>query len=409
MRARSLGLAAVAVVVLAGSAWWVTERREIGAEAAARGPVLPSLAARIPGLDGIEVVGAGDAPLVSLHKVDGEWRMADRDDWPANQRQIGDALRLLAGAERVEAKTADPKRWVQLGVEDVALADAKGLRLVLSGGGDPLQLTIGNNHPALGGSYVRVADESQVWLADVDLAPSREANVWLDRRLVDIPVARIESMRIAASGSRPLEFARVDDRFGLDGQRPEAMADPDDGIATAGFTDQLALDEVAKDSGAEATHTAVFTGVDGVELTVQAWRDERGTWARLQPTLDEAKAQAWFARAAEVAAAAEAAAAADAEAGANGDADTGPVSLEETAAAVLRQAEADAQSAGAAAAAAPVVDPDAAIDPQARLAALRTQVAGWQARFAGRQFLLPDYKSALLLKTRDEYLAGAPR
>ena len=42
-----------------------------------------------------------------------------------------------------------------------------------------------------------------------------------------------------------------------------------------------------------------------------------------------------------------------------------------------------------------------------RLEALRRKVARWQARFEGKQFLLPPQKAVNLMKTRDEYLAGS--
>jgi hypothetical protein len=82
------------------------------------------------------------------------------------------------------------------------------------------------------------------------------------------------------------------------------MTDPDAGTGTAGFTDQLPFDDLAADSGAEATQVADFIGVDGVTVRISAWKDERGTWARLSATLDEARALAWFEQADAAAAAA---------------------------------------------------------------------------------------------------------
>lgn len=383
MRPARLLVFAVVVVSLAGLAWWLLER---DGDSRTEGPglVLPRFAARVEIIDRIEVAGAGDKPLVLLEKKDGQWHMPDRDQWPGNQREIGRALFRLGQAKRIEAKTANPKLHGRLGVEDVAGAEAKGTRLMLSGGGEPVVLVVGNNHPALGGSYVRIGDSPQVWLLDEDIAPARNAADWLDRRLLDIPMARIDTIRVAPSKGRAFVLSRVDDRFSLDGSPPTAMGDPDAGNATAGFTDQLPLDDVAKDSGAAATQTVVFEGSDGVRVTVAAWRQDDATWARLQVELDEARAAGWFAQAGSVSAV-----------------PAGPP-------AATAGAEADAGTADASRADATEAEASPGPTPEARLDTLRRQVADWQSRFQGRQFLLPPYKAESLMKSRDDYLAGSP-
>lgn len=360
MKARVLAGAGLLTVLLAAGAWWLLERPVAG-DGAAGSLLLPGLEARLEALDRLQVRGAGGQMLVEIVKTDGRWRMPARQDWPANQREVSRALFRLARARRQEAKTANPERHARLGVEAVAAADAKGAELQLSGGGEALRLTIGRNHPSLGGSYVRLGDEAQVWLLDVDVGPARNPVDWLDRRLLDLPLARIAEVRIAPARGRAFRLTRADDdRFSLDGQPSAALANPDDGNATAGTLQQLVLDDVAADSGAAASQTVVFESVDGLRITVAAWRaDGGGTWARLAVELDEAQAQAWFANE-PVAAAADAAAPAD-----------------------------------------------AAPDAGERLQSLRAKVERWQARFAGRQFLLPPQQAANLMKSREDYLAGS--
>lgn len=359
------------MLALAAAAWWLLDRQAAG-DGTGDGLAVPGLAGRIEAIDRIEVVGAGGKALVMLEKRDGLWRMPARLDWLANQREIGNALYRLGQARRLEAKTADPARHARLGVEDVALDTAKGAELRLSGGGEPLRLVIGNNHPSLGGSYVRLGDDPQAWLIDEDVAPARDPAAWLDRRLLDVPMARIERIVVTPAQGPAFVLARVDDRFTPDGVRPSDMANGDDGNATAGFTDQLALDDVAADDGTPATQTVVFEGVDGVRVTVAAWPADGGTWARLSATLDETTAREWLARA-----------------------DTAPVD-----AAAASPAPVDGTAEAVAASPRPAGDVDT------RLAALRTQVAQWQARFADRRFLLPPYKAVNLMKSRADYLGG---
>lgn len=373
MRALPLAIAAVAVGLLAGAAWWLLDRQ---ASDSREGPglALPGFAERVEAFDDIEVRGAGGAVLMHIEKVDGTWVMPDRDRWPANQREVSRALFRLGQARRIEAKTRNPALHARLGVEDVASPEAKGTELRLQGGGDPVRLVVGNNHPSLGGSYVRIGDDPQAWLLDEDIGPAREPTDWLDRRLLDIPMARIEEVRVAPASGRGFRLSRVDDRFSLDGQPPASMTDPDAGNGTAGVPDQLPFDDLALDGGAEATQVVEFIGVDGVVVRMEAWRDARGTWARLGATLDEAQALAWFeqsdAAAPEVAAASE-------------DADG-------------EGADADVSAA----------DPAVATPPAGRVAELRARVDAWQASFEGRQFLLPPYKAAPLMRSRNDYLAG---
>lgn len=380
MRGRQVLVAGVAATVLAVAAWWTLDARAPSDEAAGD-EALPGFAARLSTLDRLEVRGAGDAVLVSLVRTDGRWEVVERPRWPANEREISRALYRLAEARRIEAKTDDPTRYPRLGVEDVAAAGAKGAELRFSGPGGPsLALVIGNNHPGLGGSYARVAGEARAWLLDEDLAPARDPVAWLDRRLADLPLARIERVALAPAGGPAFALVREDVGFLVEGRPAAAMRNADDGIATAGFADQLALDDVADDDGSPATDVATFTAGDGRRLVVSAWRDERGTWARLSLSLDEAIAGDWFARAAAEAAAAREAAAEDED-----DRD-----------------DADAADAADGDVDAPAPAPAAA--DAAALQALRDEVAGWQARYAGRRFLLPPHKAANLMKTRADYL-----
>lgn len=367
MKARLLAGAGLATVLLAAGAWWLLERPVAG-DGAAGSLLLPELAARLETVDRLQVRGAGDQVLVEIQKTDGRWRMPSRQDWPANQREISRALFRLSQARRLEAKTANPERHARLGVESIGDAGAKGSELHLSGGGEPLRLTIGNNHPSLGGSYARVGDEPQAWLLDADIAPARNPVDWLDRRLLDLPLARIAQVRITPAKGRAFRLTRADDdRFSLDGQPSAALGNPDDGNATAAALEQLVLDDLATDSGTPARQTLVFESEDGVVVTVAAWRQDEGTWARLEAKLDEDRAMSWLSRTP----APDADEAADTEGG---------------------------SSAG----------DDATTDRTERLETLRRRVARWQARFEGRQFLLPPQKAANLMKSREDYLAGSP-
>lgn len=355
-RGALLGMAVLAAALAGLAVWRVGER---GATAPGVGDaLLPGFAERIERLEGLEVRVAGGSPAVTLRRRGEAWEVVQRPGWPSNEREISRALYRLAETRRVEAKTDQPALYPRLGLEDVAGPEAAGAELRFTGGGEPLRLVIGKNHPSLGGSYVRVGDDARSWLVDQDLAPARDPVAWLDRRLVDLPLARVARVRVEPARGRGFSFRRGEDGFEVVGFR--ARTQFDETLAAAAFAEQLALDDLAPDSGHEAERRHVFEALDGRELVVESWSQDGGTWARLAMALDEQKAAAWLQGQ-----------------GAAGDA----------------EAEAD--------------DKDGAVTepPAAMLESLRARVAAAQARFEGRQFLIPPHKAAHLLAGRDQFLA----
>ena len=127
---------------------------------------LPGLAARIDGIDEVRIRGAGNRVLVTLHKRAGVWQVAERGDWPALPGLVDTALFAMSRAHLTEAKTDQPRLYPRLGVESVALPDAQGMEIRLSGGGQPITLTVGKEHPKLDGNYVRVEGQARVWLTE---------------------------------------------------------------------------------------------------------------------------------------------------------------------------------------------------------------------------------------------------
>jgi hypothetical protein len=328
----------------------VWNRREQPIEVEAQSLIFPDLAQRQDSIDGIRVFGAGNALLVSMKKQAGIWRVLERNGWPADAGKVGEMLFLLSQARLQEAKTADPSLYARIGVESLADHWAQGLELRLDGGGKPLRLLIGHAHVNFDGNYVRVNDGAQSWLSDRPLTVSRDPVEWLDHHLIDRPLARIEQVQVVSTDGGSYSLAHRDDRFRLTDMPSAAMGDSHAGDAMAGFLDQLELDDVADDDGKASIERRVdFLGVDGVTIEIDAWREKGKVWARLDARIDESRAGQWLAE------------------------DGKEIS----------EHGADA------------------------LKNLHEQVAVWQARFAGKRFLLPNFKSAILLMSRGQILKGA--
>ncbi|MFA5684767.1 MAG: DUF4340 domain-containing protein [Lysobacteraceae bacterium] len=365
MNSRHLLILAAAALLAAIVAYWTLGARAPQQDVAVQGALLPGLSERLNDIDRVQLRAAGNTVLATLERDDDGWSLAERGGYPADAGKLRSLLLGLAQANRVEAKTANPALHARLGVEDIAAADAHGIEVELSGGGDPLRLIIGENNTRAAGTYVRLGGEAQSWLLDRNLAVERNPVEWLQRELVAIPTSRIESVTVTPADSAPIRIVRGEGA-GADfrladlprGREPasEFVAD-----ATASLLDGLRFDDVFVDDGAErdGLRVARFDTVEGLTLNLHAWQDEGRTLARFRIELDEDKAAQWAATQTEA-----------------DDADD--------------EAEAD--------------DADAAPNAATRLEALRAELARLEARFAGRVFALPAFKAGNLDRDLDAYL-----
>jgi hypothetical protein len=279
-------LAAIACLALAACA---------GDTASTEKPKLfPGLDKAQANVESMQLRGAGNRPLVSLERRNGAWRVAERNGWPADEGRISQYLFVLAQARRMEAKTSDPKLYSRLGVEAVSAVDAKGSELTLSGKGVRSRLLIGNEHPRLDGYYVRVDGEAGAWLTDLPVYFDPDPRVWLDRRLVDVPLARIARVRISGVDEPPFSLSHREDRFRLDDAPAAAMRDSYQGDVIASALDQLHFEDLAADAGSvQAIRTLDYSTVEGLLLQVQVFRDGEQLWVRMKAGTDPATAEAW--------------------------------------------------------------------------------------------------------------------
>jgi hypothetical protein len=348
MSARQLlALGVLVAGLIAAVMYW--NQRVKPREMVVDGLIFPELAQRQDSVASIDILGAGNAALVRLRKRDGHWRVLERSGWPADAGKISQTLFTLAQAHLQEAKTTNPDLYSKIGVEPLTVANAQGLELRLDGGGKPMRLLIGHTHVGFDGEYVRVNDGAQSWLTDRRLDISRDPIEWLDRHLLDRPLARIEQVQVKSSDGSDFTLVHADDRFVLANVPPAAMGDSHGGDAMAGFLDQLNFDDVADDDGkTPAERTVRFIGIDGAQVDVHAWRVDGKVWIRVESTLDSTRAEAWLAKSGKD-------------------------------------------------------------DPQQRAAALeklRQEAAALQSKCAGKRFLLPAFKSAVLLMGRSQVLEG---
>lgn len=279
-------LLVLAVVLLGKRA---PERADVG-----KGALIAGLNERINTISEVRIASADKGEIV-LRRSDDAWRVQQRDGWPADTGKLRDYLLRLALAQRVEAKTAMPANYPRLGVEDIDAKGARGARLDISGGGEPVALIIGLNNPQGRGSYVRVPGEARSWLADLDIAPERKAENWLQRDLIDVDPRRIVRIEIKPSKGEAIALSRnaINDTQWLlaglaKGKQPVQAAV--DGVD--GFLQGLRLEDVARAEGEpprDALH-ARFVTADGLAIGLTLWQHDNAPWGRFTVHFDEAQA-----------------------------------------------------------------------------------------------------------------------
>ena len=186
-------LAALAVI----AAVFVSRANGPKADPLAGQLILPEVAQRLGDVGRMAVVH-GDQKTTLVRAGD-SWSVEERGGYTADTTKVRQALLGLADLRYVEPKTAKPDSYRRLEVEDaggkdskstlITLADAKGVVMgeVITGKHSPDQLGGGE-----GGVYVRKPGNVQSWLArgNVDLPTTTPA--WLDKTVLDLPVAQVK-------------------------------------------------------------------------------------------------------------------------------------------------------------------------------------------------------------------------
>lgn len=390
----------VTAVVLVAAFWATSTRSPESREELAGQELVVGLKQDINKVSSIRIVEAGDKPVLTVVKGEKTWTLAERDHYPADMQKVREYLLKLAESELLEAKTSKKDSYAKLGVEDVAAADAKSVRVDLEGLAKPAKIVIGNaNSNGQSGTYVRRNDEAQSWLAKGSLIPDRVIGNWLDKNVIDVQSSRIERFLLAKTGSL-ISAAKTkpeDDKYVVENlPKGRELNSEYDANTLAAALASLTMDDVRKSSDTPidpATTTAAkYQAFDGLVIEATAWMEGDKGYTRFVASLDEAKANAHI----------------DAEqAKAKGTYDTAKAEYVAKLAEFNKKKETDKALTDADAPvepAAPASVTDAAKDKADQLAKLKQEVEAINQKCAGWDFQLPAYKFSSINKTMDELL-----
>lgn len=306
MSARSLILIALAALLAALAAIWVSSLRAPESASVSPGPLAPGLSEVMAKVNQVRLVAAGDETLVTLERGDDGWGLVEKHGYPVDLGKLRSLLSAITSAQRVEGKTTVPARYTQLGVEDVSDSDARGVRVDITAPQRTFSVIIGDNPVRGSGTYVRIADQAQSWLVDTSIAVERMPANWLVKQIIDVGANRVQAVSITPIEGPAFGLIRSDadadagSDFALQGvPRGREVAANYERDALAGLLSGLTFEDVfaaSEQVAPEQTRVALFSLDDGRRVRVESWQHDARTYARFELSLDEDLATAWLAR-----------------------------------------------------------------------------------------------------------------
>lgn len=229
MSVRSFAILFVVAMTAALVATWVTIARDTGSGLRGDGTVMfPGLAERVNDVRTIKVVRGGFTSTLEGKEKDGAvaWSLKERDGYPVPIEIVRAVAAGMAQLRQIEAKTARPRLYDRIHVDDpkankeskaalVELFDAKGESMA--------SLIVGLDKASIlsvGDIYVRKPGEERAWLAHGKVpAPDKQVG-WLNQTIVEVDLPRVRETTLFVPGEKPLRVFKKtsDDRdFTLEG------------------------------------------------------------------------------------------------------------------------------------------------------------------------------------------------
>lgn len=385
MSAKRLGLLAAIAVVLVLLAIGLRIAHNPPADNAPRDqPLLPALRDHVNDVSAITLSGTGAKVIATLARGKDGWTIAERSGYPADVSAIRELLVKLGRSTLIEPKTANPQRYPDIGVDDVASKDAKGVLVNIAGLSAPTGLIVGSYSAPAQGTFVRRVGEAQSWLATGDLSVPRTVSDWEKRDVVDIVADRIASVTLTSPEGKAVTLSRAhpgDAAFALDDVPAGRQVDQGVASTVVATLSGLRVDDVfsAKDVPApDGTYKARYATFDGEEIQAVAWMREGKDYVQFHAALDRAVAQKHLMQA-----------------------QPGATPAHDSAAKPTAPAGAFATEAKAGSTAAAKSSPP---DPQAKLEALDKEVADLDRSFSGWTYVVPAYVYGSMTKTVNDLL-----
>jgi hypothetical protein len=289
-RRRLIVLCAAALLAISGALYLSTQRNL---------PRDPNGAALLPWLTGemntvttLELRKGGPAAVVTLHKQAEQWTVLERGDYPADVSKLRKLLLALADARIIEEKTSNPASFPIIGVEDPSLTGATGVEVDIVAANGKHAVIVGK--PAGQGSFVRRGGENTSYSVEPAISIDSEPRFWIDSKLLDVALAKIQSIEIrpaAGPGYTLHRTAPGDGNFALEGVPANRKAVDPAALAPSPATfGGVTAEDVAAAAGVDFSKPSIaqlsLSGGGGLTLTGTASADKH--WIAVKASNDAA-------------------------------------------------------------------------------------------------------------------------
>ncbi len=288
MNARRLAPLALAALLVAAAAVWVSSRNRPERPSGSSSPLLASLAESIDAVGEVRLA-RGDGTVTTLQRRDNTWFVAQRS-YPADVGRLKSLLINLSALHAVEEKTRDPSRYAQLEVDDATGPQSHSTRIDITAGQRTWSLLLGKDAGPRG-SFVRIPGEAAALLAQPLIQTDAQPTRWLKTDVLDLAADRVQQVAVHPSDGPAYSIAR-DQPGALDltlhgvppGRKP-ANATVD---AIAASLARLNAQDVKESAAAPPEHPsrASFRTFDGLVLDLDGYRDADTAWIRISASVD---------------------------------------------------------------------------------------------------------------------------
>lgn len=243
---------------------------------------LPGLKKNIEKVDQITVT-SGRGEQVSLVKTANTWVIKDKDNYPARQDGVLDALNQLAESTIVEEKTSQEKYFGPLGLIPIDKNNRIGRAITLAQGEQQWQFIIGD--VVVGrGYYARFQDQQTAWLIKGRLNLPANPGRWLEAAVFEQDIDSIQSVTVASknlafrihreSNKHPYTLTdSVGSHRVKNGSSRNLLARS---LYTVVFEDVALLPE-----NATPERTLVFNQFGGLKITANLYKTHDAHWVNL--------------------------------------------------------------------------------------------------------------------------------
>jgi hypothetical protein len=255
-------------------------------------PLMPALAHELNTVTALAIRRGGANPSVTVHQHGQQWTVAERGDYPADVAKLRKLLLALSDSKIIEEKTSSAANFRLIGVEDPSSPAATGAQITIDALDGKHSVIIGK--PAGGGKFARRGGEHTSYLVEPAISFETEPRFWIDSRLIDIAVAKIQSIEVHPPAGPPYSIRRVspgDGNFALDAvPRGRKSLEPRSLAPSPSTYGGITAEDVAAASDVDFSKAAVaiVTMTDGTVITLTGAASGDKRWIQLKSSTDSA-------------------------------------------------------------------------------------------------------------------------